>query len=309
MITASRSHTKLIQHCTKYLYAEYSHVYGNHYPEYAEVISTVSTLVLEKLIGCDAPYHNLEHTVQVVLAGQEILAGKYLCDESISPQEWLHFLVALLCHDIGYLKGVCSNDQPEQHCFVTGIGDERVTLPSSATGASLTPYHVDRGKLFVAENFSAMPLIDVQAVQLNIELTRFPVPKETLHQDTLDFPGLARAADLIGQLADPVYLAKLPALFREFEEIGSNKALGYTSPKDLRAGYPRFYWQGVSLYLKHGIRYLEMSKTGRAILANLYSNRAAVEEELDRFYHGPDHFIRGLFRKLNPARLSSFFEV
>src|SRR3712207_7543267 len=54
--------------------------------------------------------------------------------------------------------------------------------------------------------------------------------------------GLLRAADLIGQLADPFYPRKLNALFHELEEIGCNKRLGYASPADVADLYPRFFW-------------------------------------------------------------------
>ncbi|NES23695.1 MAG: metal-dependent phosphohydrolase [Symploca sp. SIO3E6] len=295
MNTISKSQTRLIKQCINYLETEYEHIYGKQYPEYIELIHPIATLILELIACCDARYHNLEHTVQVVLVGQKILYGKHLCREPISPSEWFHFIISLLCHDIGYLKGICGQDQPEQQIFVTGVNDGRVTFPPQATGASLTPYHVDRGKLFVKEKFSNYPLIDQEKIQLNIELTRFPVPQDNLYQDTLNFPGLARAADLIGQLADPAYLSKLPALFSEFEEVGSNKVLGYTSPKDLRAGYPKFYWQGVSLYLKHGIRYLEVSQSGQAILENLYNNRSVVEKELARYYNHSNNYFSWLF--------------
>ena len=71
--------------------------------------------------------------------------------------------------------------------------------------------------------------------------------------------------------------------------------MGYSSSKDLRAGYPRFYWHGVSLYLTNSIRYLEMSDSGCAILANLYGNRTTVEKELDRFYNGnKTNILKGL---------------
>jgi len=301
------SQTRLIDLCINYLRSEYQHIYGDRHLEYAEAIAPIATLTLEAVARGDNAYHNLEHTVQVVLVGQEILYGKHLCNELISPPEWLNFIVSLLCHDIGYLKGICREDRPEEYSFVTGVDSGRVTLLPESTGASLTPYHVDRSKIFVAENFSNHPYIDVDAVQLNIELTRFPVPKTALHQDISNFPGLTRAADLIGQLADPDYLAKLPSLFREFEEMGSNKALGYSNPKDLRAGYPKFYWKGVSLYLKQGIRYLEMSQSGKAILANLYNSRSLVEKELDRFYSSRDRFFGqqlSWLHNLLPIRIS-----
>src|SRR5207237_927962 len=127
-----------------------------------------------------------------------------------------------------------------------------------ATDASLTAYHVDRGQQYVAENFADHPLIDIKRVQRNIELTRFPVPNDEEHQDTYGYPGLTRAADLIGQLSDPRYLQKIPALFYEFEETGTNQQLGYRHPGDLRAGYPTFYRQVVYPFIQNGLGYLKM---------------------------------------------------
>jgi len=300
MTAIPQAQSKLIDQCIKYLATEYEFIYGKKHREYVDLFNLIATQTLEAIANCDAPYHNLEHTVQVVLVGQEILSGKHLCGEEVSPREWLNFIVSLLCHDIGYLKGICSQDRIVEHTFASGLDGGSVTISSIATGASLTPYHVDRSKLFVRENLSKYKLIDLDMIQVNIELTRFPVPKDDLHQDTINFPGLTRGADLIGQLSDPSYLAKLPALFSEFEEIGSNKFLGYSSSKDLRAGYPRFYWHGVSLYLTDSIRYLEMSDSGCAILANLYGNRTTVEKELDRFYNGnKTNIFKGLSSWLN----------
>jgi len=300
MTAIPQTQSKLIHQCIKYLTTEYQYIYGEKHREYLDLFSLIATQTLEAIANCDAPYHNLEHTVQVVLVGQEILYGKHLCKELVSPREWLHFIVSLLCHDIGYLKGICSQDCIVENTFATGVDGRSINISPTATGASLTPYHVDRGKLFVVENFSKYQLIDLDIIQLNIELTRFPVPKDELHQDTINFPGLTRGADLIGQLSDPSYLAKLPALFSEFEEIGSNKFLGYSNSKDLRAGYPRFYWHVVSLYLKDSIRYLEMSPSGCAILANLYGNRTTVEKELERLYNGGNtNIFKGLSSWLN----------
>jgi hypothetical protein len=61
---------------------------------------------------------------------------------------------------------------------------------------------------------------------------------------------LVRAADLIGQLGDPHYLRKANALYYEFEEVGMNRQLGYTSPADLTDQYPQF--KGGEISLKHG---------------------------------------------------------
>jgi hypothetical protein len=163
--------------------------------------------------------------------------------------------------------------------YITGLDDMMLRLPLGATDASLAPYHVDRGKLFIEERLGSHPLIDIEAVQCNIELTRFPVPEDEQHSDTANYPGLVRATDLIGQLSDPYYLQKIPALFYEFQETGANKTLGYCNPDDLRKNYPDFYWNVVSKYIQPALRYLEMTVSGKQIIANLYANVFRAEHE------------------------------
>jgi hypothetical protein len=191
----------------------------------------------------------------------------------------MHGIISLLCHDIGYVKGVCRQDRIHEGLYSTGTGDEMVSLPPGASDASLTPYHVDRGKLFIEERFGGNVLIDAEEIKLNIELTRFPVPKDEDHQDKVKLPGLVRAADLIGQLSDPRYLKKISALYYEFEETGVNQALGYRHPGDLRQNYSKFYWNGVYPYITEALRYLELTLEGKQIIANLYANVFVVEQE------------------------------
>ncbi|WP_055075687.1 hypothetical protein [Pseudanabaena sp. 'Roaring Creek'] len=298
MSNISQSQSKSISSCINYISIGYKYIHGRNSKKYIDLFTQIARQVLETIAKCDAPYHNLDHTLQVVLTGQEILYGKSLCEEPISPTEWIDFIVSLLCHDIGYVKGICSKDSPSEHKFATGIGNDTVIIDSRATGASLTPYHVDRGKLFVEETLSNYDLIDVKNIQLNIEFTRFPVSNKETYKDTIKLPGLARAADLIGQLSDSTYLSKLPALFSEFEEVGNNKNLGYSSASDLRAGYPRFYWHCVSTYLHHSIRYLEVSTTGKAILLNMYNNRDTVEKELERLYSDNENIFNRLLNNI-----------
>jgi hypothetical protein len=154
-----------------------------------------------------------------------------------------------------------------------------VDLPAGATDAALTPFHVDRGKLFVQERFAGHHLIDVEQVKRCIEPTRFPVPDPDDEQGVGGYPALVRAADLIGQLSDPRYLKKIPALFFEFEETGVNRKLGYLSPADLRRSYPKFYWNSVFPYIKDALEYLSLTQTGQQIKANLYANVFVVEHE------------------------------
>lgn len=259
------------------LQAGYHRTYGGMKPDYADIITWAGNMALENIANSDALYHNVEHTILVTLVGQEILRGKHIRDGGVSSEDWLHFILSLVCHDIGYVKGVCRQDR--DGWYATGVNGTLIQLPQGATDASLTPYHVDRGKLFVDERFGGHKLIDAYVIKDNIELTRFPVPADEDHQDTRNYPGLVRAADLIGQLSDPRYLQKISALFYEFEETGTNKVLGYRNPGDLRKNYPKFYWNSVYRYIQDALQYLSLTQQGKQIIANLYANVFVIEHE------------------------------
>ena len=140
----------------------------------------------------------------VTLAGQAILEGKHLSEGGVTPRAWTHFIIALLCHDIGYVKGICADDDA--------------------------------------------------------------------HKDTAGFAGLVRAADFIGQLADPNRMQKCTNLFFEFEELGINKKLGYRTPGDLRACNAQFYWDVAKPYVQDALQYLKVTHEGKQWIANLQSN-------------------------------------
>ena len=255
----------------------YHRTYGGWKADYGDIIAWAGSMALENIANSDALYHNVEHTILVALVGQEVLRGKHIREGGVSCEDWLHYSISLVCHDIGYVKGVCRQDG--NGLYATGKDGAMVSLPPGASDASLTPYHVDRAKLFIEERFGGHKLIDAEVIKRNIELTRFPVPKAEDHQDTINYPGLVRAADLIGQLSDPRYLNKITSLFYEFEETGTNKALGYRHPGDLRRNYSKFYWHGVYPYVKDALHYLSLTQDGKQIVANLYCNVFVVEHE------------------------------
>lgn len=265
--------------CIEHLQAGYCQTYGSLKPNYAEIIAWAANMSLENIANSDALYHNVEHTALVALVGQEILRGKQIREGKVSCEDWLHFIISTLCHDIGYVKGVCLGDKASENLYATGLNEMMICLPYGSTDASLTCFHVDRGKIFIKERFGTHNLIDAQELQDNIELTRFPVPVDEEHSDTSNYPGLTRAADLIGQLSDSRYLKKIPALFCEFEETGTNKILGYHSPDDLRKNYPSFFWNSIFHYIQPALRYLEVTLLGKQIIANLYANVFQVEHE------------------------------
>lgn len=272
----------MMQKCIDRLIEGYFQTFGNAQPStlcnrHIELLHQVATLTLTKIAASDAPYHDVEHTILVTLTGQEILRGKQRLEGNVTPDDWVHFILGLLCHDIGYVKGVCQGDRLAEQQFITGKTDNFVVLPVGATDASLTPYHVDRSQQFVDEHFAEHSFVACDRIKHHIELTRFPAPADELHQDTCHYPGLTRAADLIGQLSDPRYLQKIPALFYEFLETGVNKHFGYRHPGDLRAEYPRFYRQGVLPLIQEALIYLEATPEGRDIIWNLDANLRMAE--------------------------------
>ena len=96
---------------------------------------------------------------------------------------------------------------------------------------------------------------------------------------TDDYPGLVRAADLIGQLADINYARKMPALFAEFKETGMAEKLGYRSAAELRAGFPGFFKNVVTPYIGDALRYLRVTQEGKEWIARLYAHAFAEEQQ------------------------------
>lgn len=245
-------------------------------------LDEAARLLIERLATSDALYHNAEHTALVTLVAQDILRGLRL-RRNITPDDWLHFIVAALTHDVGYLRDICPGDNGERQ--VIDAAGNTVSLPRGASDAYLTPYHVFRSKEVVRRRLEGDPMIDGERIARAIELTRFPIPHDEDHAETDTEAGLLRAADLIGQLADPLYPRKLNALFHEFAETGINEKLGYATPADLAERYPRFFWSKVEPYIGDAIRYLELTMEGRQWVAQLYSNVFAIEHH--RQHMGP----------------------
>ena len=259
----------------------YTQTYGRLNPQYGNILGWIARQALENISNTDALYHNIEHTVMVALAGQEILRGKHLREGGVTPHHWLQFMTACLCHDIGYVRGVCRNDRGGH--FDNGFG-EMLAAPAGCSDASLTPYHVDRGKLFVRERFSSNMIEDAMDMELvcdYIEKTRFGAADLSRDEDISAYPALVQAADFIGQLGDPSYLRKIPALYYEFQEIGVLEQLGYTSPGAMRTGYAQFFWRMVSPRIQGALHYLNVSHQGKQWVASLYAHVFTVEHHCD----------------------------
>ena len=254
----------------------YQRTYGDVDQDFGRIVAWCGRLALENIANSDALFHDVDHTIMVSLAGQAIIEGKHLREGGVTPRDWMHFMIAVLCHDIGYVKGVCRNDLNDT--FATGVGNETVFISPEGTDVALTPYHVDRSKLFVRERFETGLLqdmtkqLDADLIASYIEMTRFPSPDGELYKDTKGFGGLVRSADFVGQLGDPDYLRKVPALFYEFHELGLNETFGYHAPNDLRKNYASFYWKSVNPFIQDALQYLRLTEDGKQWIANMHSH-------------------------------------
>lgn len=273
--------TQFIETFVQELRRAYQQTYNSLEPQFANVIEWTGRLALENIANSDALYHNLEHTILVTMVGQAILKGKHISQGGVAPKDWLHVVMALLCHDIGYVRGVCRADQHGE--YATGVDDQTVKVSEDGTDAVLTPYHVDRSKLFVRERFGGQKLtdeVDAELIASYIERTRFPIPEMDEYQQSGDYPGLVRAADFIGQLGDPNYLRKVPALYYEFLEIGSTDRIGYESPGHMRRNFTKFYWEVIHPYLPEALEFLKVTQEGKFWVSNLYAHVHEVEHNL-----------------------------
>jgi hypothetical protein len=216
--------------------------------------------------------------------GQSILWGRLTSQGDVTAHDWLHAIFAMLYHDVGFIRGILKGDRGGRY-IVNEFGDT-VAPPAGATDAYMAPYHVSRSCLFVKERFATETLVEAGTLIHHIEMTRFPVPRDAFYQRVGDFAGLVRAADLIGQMADPQYIQKLSKLFMEFSETGEAERLGYDNPGALRADYPSFFFERVRPYISEGLRFLRKTQEGQLWIANLFSH--VYSEQQSEPSYGPE---------------------
>ena len=238
------------------------------------------------LRNTDALYHNFEHTALVTLCGQDIFVGKKIVDGGVSVEDWIHYTIALLFHDIGYVRNILKEDSGANQ--VVNIDGDTINVPPTCTDAHLTPYHVERSQLFLRER-NWTQNIDLDLICAYVKNTEFPVPKnrliENIDAKTIEMSRLVTSADLIGQLADPGYYRKIPALYYEFKETGADLRLGYSGPADLKTSYPAFFYNYVRPHISKALKYLNATNNGRSWVSNLNfhvfceEHRAILSEE------------------------------
>lgn len=171
---------------------------------------------LSGFAGCDTCYHNLGHTMDSVVATARLLHGIHLAHQPITERLVYLSLIAALFHDTGYIRRLGENH---------------------GTGAQFTRNHVQRSidMLKAAGACRDWPSREIDAMAAMIRCTDAATVPESI-----EFPDrearlggyIVGTADLIAQMADDVYLERLPLLYREYAEAGIPD---YASEYDLMA--------------------------------------------------------------------------
>ena len=123
------------------------------FPEQKDMFNDVLYRAVHNCIkilnNSDALYHDTEHTVLVTLCGQDIFVGRKIIKNDVNIDDWIHYSISLLFHDIGYSRGILRGDNDSRQ--VIDFNGKSIQIPPNATDAFLTPYHVKRSQIFLNE--------------------------------------------------------------------------------------------------------------------------------------------------------------
>ncbi len=184
-------------------------------------------------LACDAPYHDLQHSLDVTLAMMRLIHGheqQSTRDEAIGHFGALLGIISALFHDSGYIR--------------------RWSDSRHANGSEYTSTHVSRGGRFLAEYLPTLGL--GHAVTICAHLLHFTGYEMAVADIPLDDARLRRlgkmmgTADLLAQMSDRCYLEKCrDRLYPEFvlSGLASPQAPGggYSSPEELMHKTPLFF--------------------------------------------------------------------
>ncbi|MGA1869776.1 MAG: hypothetical protein ACMUJM_14670 [bacterium] len=153
---------------------------------------------------CNTMYHDLVHTMSAMLAMTRLIHGAILQGETISNKNIALGLISALMHDTGYIQDL----------------DDMV-----GTGAKYTLTHIKRSiefmeKYFKEKGFSGEDFENCRDI-LECTGLNTKIHKIKFKSRQIELLGkMLGTADLLGQMADRLYLEKLIYLYYEFKEGG-----------------------------------------------------------------------------------------
>jgi hypothetical protein len=188
-------------------FADTVRLYNGEYPGYKQ---------------CTTPYHDLKHAIDTMLTMVRLVHGAVLEGLSLAePQASLGIMCALM-HDTGYI-------QKEEDA--KGTGAKYTGSDTLRSIEFVKTYLTESG--FMREQFA--PYADIlicASLEKKVAELSFSSPAVEL------LCKLMGTADLMGQMADRIYLEKLPQLYKEFQEA---EVTGYTDELDLLRKTKDFY--------------------------------------------------------------------
>jgi HD-GYP domain-containing protein (c-di-GMP phosphodiesterase class II) len=160
-------------------------------------------------------YHNLDHTMAVALALIRLTHGIFKQKGQVFPPEILECgVISAFFHDTGLIQ-----KSSDQH----------------GTGAKYTKFHEERSILFVHEYLKSVGRTDrmsnicAQMIQCT-KLSNLPSQLNFDSNEIREMGFILGTADIAAQMADRVYLERLPLLLEELKEGG---VPGYDSTMDI----------------------------------------------------------------------------
>jgi hypothetical protein len=169
----------------------------------------------------DTPYHDLRHTLRVLLCFNAIMAGRHAArvEPELSPRQYQLGAIAVLFHDTGYLK---------------------LRADREGTGAKYAFTHMLRSCSFASSYLPplGLGLAEVNNILAMIRCTALTQGTRHFHfQEPIEgITGCAvAAADYLAQMAAPDYPESLKALHAEIAESDN-----YARIPERQRRYPRY---------------------------------------------------------------------
>jgi hypothetical protein len=242
--------------------------------------------------ACNTEYHDFSHTCEVLLAMSRLIHGAFLTGLIFSGKEIGIGMIAALMHDTGYIQEITDH---------------------KGTGAKHTLTHIERSIAFLRAylrgnpTYGADEMKDFADVLHCTGLTAKVGEMDFSSEKMATLGKMLGTADLIGQMADRLYLEKLLFLYREFAEGGISQ---FTSEWDLLQKTIGFYewtkqrfaveFSGVNGYMIHHF-------SGRwGIDCDLYQNsmQRNIDYIGDTLNRHPEDFTQYLKRGNMIAKLA-----
>lgn len=194
---------------------------------------------------CNTRYHDLKHTTDTFMALARLIHGAATAGVKMTRRGISLALISAIMHDTGYIQ--TSDD-------LTGTGAKYTLSHVDLSIDFMSDYFDDKG--YPREDFTfCRNIVKCTGIEVALEHIQFLDPENEILGKMLG------TADLLGQMADRAYLAKLIYLYHEFREGG---VAGYESELELLQKTPDFYRKtlrrfeekldGVCRYMCHHFR-------------------------------------------------------